>query len=80
MLKEKSHSGWTNFWGAGQLKVVVGQEAPKIVCLKPMVEMHLVKIRGDDFLAQLMGFTAQERDLQPGQHGNQGLRDSIRIT
>jgi hypothetical protein len=33
----------------------------------------MVKIGGNDFLSQLMHLAAEERDLQPGQHGKQGF-------
>jgi hypothetical protein len=49
------------------LNIVVDQEPSKIICLKPVVKMDLIEIRGDDFLSQLMSVTAQERNLQARQ-------------
>ena len=62
-----------------ELNVVVDQEATKIICLQPVVKMHLVKIGSNDFLSQVMRLAAWERDLQARQHGNQGLSDSVWI-
>jgi hypothetical protein len=41
-----------------ELKVVIDQEPAKIIRLQPMVKMHLVKVGSNDFLSQLMRFTA----------------------
>ena len=50
-----------------------------IVGFQSVVEMNLVEIGGYQFFSQFMSFTAQERHLHPGQHGNQRLSDSVRV-
>src|SRR5882672_4942402 len=62
-----------------KLKVVIDQEPTEIIRLQPVIEVNLVKIRGHDFLPKIMGLTAQERNLQAGQNGNQRLRNTVRI-
>jgi len=46
------------------LKIVFDKEAAIVVCFKPVVQMNLIQIRSDDFLAQFMG-CADAQDLRP---------------
>lgn len=45
------------------LKIGVDKEATVVVRFKPIIQMNLVQIRGDDFLAEFVGLRAQERCL-----------------
>jgi hypothetical protein len=61
------------------LEIVVHQEVAVTIGFQPVVQVNLVEIGSHQFFSQLMGFATQERHLQPGQHGNQRLGNSIRI-
>lgn len=52
------------------LKIVVYEKAAVVVDFEPVIEMDLIKMRGHHLLAQFVGFSTQEGNLQPGQHGN----------
>jgi hypothetical protein len=64
---------------SSDLKIVVDKEAAIVVFFKPVVQMNLVQIRSDDFLAQFMGFRTQDRNVQSGEDSDQGLQNAIRV-
>lgn len=49
------------------------------VGFQPMVEVDLVEIGGDDFLAEFVGIDAEERDAQACERGDERLRDLVGI-
>jgi hypothetical protein len=61
------------------LKIVFDKEAAIVVCFKPVVQMNLIQIRSDDFLAQFMGFRTQDRNVQSGEDSDQGLQNAVRV-
>jgi hypothetical protein len=61
------------------LKIVVDKKAAIVVGFKPVVQVNLVQIRGDDFLAEFVGFRAQERNVQSGEDSDQGLHNAVGV-
>ena len=60
-------------------EIIVGEEPAVAVDFQPVVQMDLVKIRGNELLAQLMGFRTQEGHLQSGQDRYQRLRNLVGV-
>jgi hypothetical protein len=61
------------------LKIVIDKKAAVVVGLQPVVQMNLVQIRGDDFLAKFVGFRAQKRNVQSGEDSDQGLQNAVGV-
>lgn len=61
------------------LQIIVGEAAAVAVGFEPVIEVDLIEVGGDDFLAQFMGFDAEERDAQACERGDQRLRDLVWI-
>ena len=69
----------TRHTGLSPLKIVVYKKAAIVVGFKPVVQMNLVQIRGDDFLAEFVGFRAQESNVQSGEDSDQGLQNAVGV-
>ena len=50
-----------------------------VVRFQPMIEVNLIQIRGDQFLAQFVCLAAYEGHVKSGQRGNQELGDLVWI-
>ncbi|MFZ1129486.1 MAG: RHS repeat-associated core domain-containing protein [Terriglobales bacterium] len=46
---------------------------------EPVVQMNLVQIRGDDFLAEFVGFRTQKRDVQSREDRYQRLQNTVGV-
>src|SRR5260370_33140271 len=76
----RSSSSRTRHPTSSDLKIVVDKKAAIVVGFKPVAQMNLAQIRGDDFLAELVRFRAQERTRQSCDARDHSLPNACGVT
>ena len=60
-------------------QIIIGEASAVAVGFKPVVEVDLIQVGGDDFFAEFVRFNAQERYAQSCERGDQRLGDLVRV-